>query len=400
MDSLTQIILGAAVAEASLGKKIGNRAMVWGAIAGTIPDLDVIANGFMTPIDALAFHRGITHSFLTEIILAIIIGWSVYHMYRWRHHKYIGIILWGAMIGLIGYGIMALTDYSVGGVSSGLLCLSGLGYLLYRQYTRPSYDSPVASIFDWQKMFFWSLFTHPILDCFTTYGTQFLLPFSSQRISWDNIAVADPLYTVPFMLCLIIAAFYRKENPTRTKWNNAGLIISSLYMIFTLFNKQYINGVFEESLAKQHIDASRFMTSPTILNNILWSGVAETDSAYYYGTYSLMDAEKKFVLKRKDKTSLALLDKYKETETLKTLRWFSKDYYYMAQDRPDTLAYYDLRFGTFKINAKAPDEFVFKFDITNKGSDFTMLPQDERGPRGMSMSEAFTSLWRRMMGEL
>ena len=64
MDSLTQIVLGAAVAEASLGKKIGNRAMVWGAIAGTLPDLDVIANGFMSPVDALAFHRGPTHSAL------------------------------------------------------------------------------------------------------------------------------------------------------------------------------------------------------------------------------------------------------------------------------------------------------------------------------------------------
>jgi len=42
MDSITQIVLGAAVGDAVLGKKIGNRAMVWGAIAGTIPDLDVL----------------------------------------------------------------------------------------------------------------------------------------------------------------------------------------------------------------------------------------------------------------------------------------------------------------------------------------------------------------------
>ena len=41
MDSLTQIVLGAAVGEAVLGKKVGNRAMLWGAVAGTIPDLDV-----------------------------------------------------------------------------------------------------------------------------------------------------------------------------------------------------------------------------------------------------------------------------------------------------------------------------------------------------------------------
>jgi len=44
MDSLTQIVLGAAVGEAVLGKKVGNKAMLYGAIAGTIPDLDVVAN--------------------------------------------------------------------------------------------------------------------------------------------------------------------------------------------------------------------------------------------------------------------------------------------------------------------------------------------------------------------
>lgn len=42
MDSLTQATLGAAVGEAVLGKKTGNKAAVIGAIIGTIPDLDVL----------------------------------------------------------------------------------------------------------------------------------------------------------------------------------------------------------------------------------------------------------------------------------------------------------------------------------------------------------------------
>ena len=40
MDSLSQIVLGAAVGEVVLGKRLGNRAMVWGAVAGTLPDMD------------------------------------------------------------------------------------------------------------------------------------------------------------------------------------------------------------------------------------------------------------------------------------------------------------------------------------------------------------------------
>ena len=95
MDSLTQIILGAAVSEAALGKKIGNRAMVWGAIAGTIPDLDVISNFFMSPIDALAFHRGFTHSFTFCIITSLILAFLVQKMYSLPYHKWFGISGWG-----------------------------------------------------------------------------------------------------------------------------------------------------------------------------------------------------------------------------------------------------------------------------------------------------------------
>ncbi len=42
MDSLTQAALGAAVGEAILGKKLGRKAAIAGAIVATIPDLDVL----------------------------------------------------------------------------------------------------------------------------------------------------------------------------------------------------------------------------------------------------------------------------------------------------------------------------------------------------------------------
>ena len=46
MDSLTQIVLGAATAEFIAGEKIGNRAFLYGGILGTIPDLDVYIGKF------------------------------------------------------------------------------------------------------------------------------------------------------------------------------------------------------------------------------------------------------------------------------------------------------------------------------------------------------------------
>ncbi|MEL6720005.1 MAG: metal-dependent hydrolase, partial [Bacteroidota bacterium] len=84
MDSLTQIVLGAAVGEVVLGKKVGNKAMVWGAIAGTIPDLDIFANFVTDNISATAFHRGITHSIPFAIIAPFVLGWILHQIYSDR----------------------------------------------------------------------------------------------------------------------------------------------------------------------------------------------------------------------------------------------------------------------------------------------------------------------------
>ncbi|HAB26726.1 MAG TPA: metal-dependent hydrolase, partial [Xanthomarina gelatinilytica] len=75
MDSLTQIVLGAAVGEAVLGKKVGNKAMLYGAIAGTIPDLDILASYVTDTVTALEIHRGFTHSIFFSVFFAPIFGW-------------------------------------------------------------------------------------------------------------------------------------------------------------------------------------------------------------------------------------------------------------------------------------------------------------------------------------
>ena len=400
MDSLTQIVLGASVAEAALGKRVGNRAMVWGAIAGTIPDLDVLANGFMTPIDALAFHRGITHSFVFEIIAALLLGWMVFRMYQIPQHKWFGIIGWGLLSVAIGSSILFLGDFGFIKTLIALLFLGGSGFLIYKRYNRRSYETPKASILQWQWMFFVALFTHPILDCFTTYGTQIFLPFSDQRIAFNNIAVADPAYTLPFLICLLIAMFLSRTNPNRARWNNMGLIISSLYMIFTLYNKTRINTIFENSLRQEHITYNRYMTTPSLLNNILWSGIAETDSAFYFGQYSFFDKQKTFKLIKRDKNNPEFADALEKDNTLKTLRWFSDDYFAIERRSSDSIQYYDLRFGTFRVKPSDPDNFVFKFNLReDPPGKFTLLGQDA-GPRDANIGEVFNMLRDRIFDKI
>ena len=104
MDSLSQIVLGAAVGEAVLGRRIGNRAMVWGAVAGTLPDMDVLGKYFLSELDNLAFHRGISHSLLFCVLGALVLGWMTRRLYQSPHHAKVAVgtkVLAAVVIGFV-----------------------------------------------------------------------------------------------------------------------------------------------------------------------------------------------------------------------------------------------------------------------------------------------------------
>lgn len=77
MDSVTQFVLGASIGEAILGKKVGNKAIIWGGIGGTIPDLDVFLNPFFGEVQSLIVHRSLSHSLFSPFIAAPILGYLV-----------------------------------------------------------------------------------------------------------------------------------------------------------------------------------------------------------------------------------------------------------------------------------------------------------------------------------
>lgn len=400
MDSLTQMVLGAAVGEAVLGKKIGNRAMLWGGIAGTIPDLDVLSNLFMSPINALAFHRGITHSVVFCFLAALLLGWLVPKYYNSPHkyHRKIAIGVW-----LILAGLLTGSIFFAGGISliKSIISISLfliLIPLVLRRYKTAVYNTNLsATIGEWQKMFWWALITHPILDCFTTYGTQILLPFSDLRVSFNNIAVADPLYTIPLIIGLLVAVNYSKLSRIRNYVNLGGLLLSSSYMLFTIINKQHINEVFTQSLSKEGVQYERFMTTPTILNNALWSGIAEGDTSYYFGQYSIFDQKKEFVINEISKNHNLVKDDLKKDYTLKKLEWFSNGFFKVENESPGKYKWFDLRFGSFKLSPQHKEEFVFSFDLEKKNGTFILNKEPNR-PRDGNIGAIFTALWTRIKG--
>lgn len=398
MDSLTQIVLGAAVGEAVAGRKIGNRAMLWGAVAGTIPDLDVIIGSvFMDDLSSLAFHRGFMHSFTFAILFSIFMTFLVKRIYdtdyyQRRSHR-ISVLVSGLLMMLLMVGILNAIPLAIGGSLNIWLIIIGVGLIsvfswrLWINYFRKEpLDKVILTNGHWYLFFLLTIFTHPILDCFTTYGTQILQPFSDLRVSWDNISVFDPLYTAPFLICLLIAAFLKKGSKVRAGFNIAGLVISSIYMIWTFSNKRKVNEVFQNSLVAEEIPYTRYITTPTIANNILWNCVAETDSFFYIGFYSLLDSES--IVKNMDKVPINkhLTLGHEEDESIKTLQWFSNGYNSYTSKGGDKLQVNDLRFGRFRAEGQDPDNFVFTFDLTkNENQEYKMTnsaggpPRDQEG---------------------
>jgi inner membrane protein len=84
MDTVTQALLGASVAEAGFARRLGRRALWWGALGGLLPDLDVLAVAFDGPFGEFRYHRGITHSLWFGPVLGPLLGWGVWRLYRRR----------------------------------------------------------------------------------------------------------------------------------------------------------------------------------------------------------------------------------------------------------------------------------------------------------------------------
>ncbi len=399
MDSLTQLTLGAAVGEAVLGKKIGNRAMVWGAFGGLLPDFDVFARFFTDEITALAFHRGFMHSIVFSIIMAFLLGWLVSWLYRsgtYRRRRYKGFVLFFiyGIYTLLILGMNMIFQSStilIGGVIGGV----AMGWFLWSSYISAELNEVTATRKGWILLFFLSIITHPILDCFTTFGTQIFQPFSDYRVSWDNISVADPAYTIPLLLGVLIASFISRNNNKRQIVNWTGIAISSAYMMFTFYHKNEFNKIFEMGMAREGIAYNRYMSGPSILNNFLWLGVAEGDSAYYHAYYSFFDKEpkiKKINVLPKHHERIAHLEDRRE---IKILKWFSKDYYNVIVRKDGRLQLNDLRFGSFEEELKEENDYIFKFILTEKNGQLSV---DESREGRKINREAFKKYIDRVLG--
>lgn len=313
MDSLTQIVLGASVAEAVAGKKLGNKAPLWGAIAGTIPDLDVFLRFLYHPIEASLVHRGFSHSLLFVLLISPLLAYFVSKLYRERY------------------------EYKL-----------------------------------WLWLFFLALVTHPILDMFTNYGTQFLWPLSN-RISFNTIFVMDPLYTFPFAMCILICLFLKRESKWRKRTNLIGIAYSTLYLIWGISVKLVILANAPEYLAQSGIHKTdRIIVKPMPFTSFYWNILAENKNEFLVGYKSIFypfNSSDVQIISKETHIPLHEL-KWKDANYSEELSRFCNDFGYAYQSGSKIL-FFDLRFGvstmlTDKKNRNPFFGFTFETDSENR----------------------------------
>lgn len=336
MDSLTHTVIGACLGEIIAGRQLGRKAMLFGAIANNLPDMDVLANLWAGETETLLIHRGITHSILVNSVLTILLAF----------------------------------------------------------FSNKYYNKNPLGITKW--ILFWGsgLFLHIFIDAFTAYGTGWFEPFSDYRVSFNTIFILDPVFTLPVLTGSIALLILRKKNfEKRMRLAKGALLFSFLYLLAITINKLRVNSMIEKSLSAQNIHAKDFISTPTPLNNFLWYIMVREDSTYKIGYYSIFDRSNLIeyeTVRRND----YLLDYNCDPADVKNLKRFSQNYY-SARVENDTIVFSDLRFGQLGGWYQSNAPFVFNFKMALNCSNKTAL---QKGRFEAFSSETTIQLFKRIKG--
>ena len=230
MDPISQGMLGAVASQNSSHKKHIIAATVLGLVGGMAPDLDILINSDTDPLLFLEYHRQFTHS-----LIFIPVG--------------------GLICALLVHWLMTLAK-KFSGLWHGWHW--SLRFSETLKFTTAGYA------------------THALLDSCTSYGTQIFWPFSDVRISWSNISIIDPLFTIPLAVMAILAAYKRK--PALAKAALAWVVI---YLGFGIIQKERVENTGWELAQSRGHSPSRLEAKPGFGNLLLWKIIYETETDYY-----------------------------------------------------------------------------------------------------------------------
>lgn len=327
MDSLTQAVLGASIQGALLGRWQGRRALLYGALLGTLPDLDVIID-YGDAVADMTYHRGFSHSLLVLSLLAV-----------------------------------ALT------------------LLVRRLRPNPAYSTRRLFLAIWL-----ALITHPLLDAFTSYGTQLFWPLQTPPVAWSSIFIIDPLYTVPLLVAVIVGLVRGLRD--RPQWLAiSALCLSSLYLATTLAGKWMAEQRVQDVLVERGIQPDVLFSTPTPFNSLLWRITVVDGDDYHEALVSWFDERPPRLERIPRSTELA--EVLRDSPQHRRLAWFTHGV--LRYDRVgDELIVTDLRLGMTGFH---PFRFVF---AKHHGGRWHTLPVVDRLPFSRGDPARMLVLWQRI----
>lgn len=237
LDTITQALLGAAVGRAAAGRRLGRQAAVWGAIGGALPDLDFVSR-IGGPWAEMVHHRGVTHALWFGPVVGPLIGYGVWRLHRRR-------------------------EATAGGVTAPL----GL---------------PRQKVW-WMLVVALGILSHPLLDLFTSYGTQLFAPFSTHRFAINGVGIIDPAYT----LALVAGLWFGKAEAAKVRNAVTALVATTAY----LFVGVWLNGRAEAyaaaDLSARGVTVAQVRAYPTVLQLFLRRVVARDGGRFHVGWVSM-----------------------------------------------------------------------------------------------------------------
>jgi inner membrane protein len=318
MDSLSQIALGAAVGVAVMGRRTAVwKAAAWGAVAGTLPDLDVLIDQG-DAIRNMVLHRAETHALFWLTLFALpfgaLVAWLSRERAQWRRWT---LAMWAVLV------------------------------------------------------------THPLLDAMTVYGTQLALPFSNHPFGVGSVFIIDPAYTLPLLAGTGWALARRGAGRALTA-NAAGLALSCTYLAWSVAAQQHVAGVARQALAAQGIAFERLLVTPAPFNTVLWRVVAVQDGSYHEGFRSLLDKGPQMQFDRFDR-GLAWWPAVAGIDGVQRLAAFSHGFW--ALDRHAGPAGEQLRIADLRMGQEPGYVFRFAVAQRQGGAWVPMALPEQQGMR-------------------
>ena len=273
MEWITQAALGALIGELMMGKRLGKRALAWGALFGILPGLDVLLFPLLDTARELAWHRGPSHSLI----------------------------------------VMALGSW-------------GLSRVLPKIWKREKVTQAEAGVL---VAAVWG--SHLLVDCFTVEGAALFWPISSQQLSFNLLHPSDFLIAFPLVAAAVGLVVLPESTLKKTRSKKAaspskrgnlcrwGLGLSAGYVALAVGFKWVASAGFDADLARRGTKFERRTESPTPYNILLWRSVVDRGNEFWVGYRSVFEFHStpvRWTIYPKGNEALAGVADLRETKTL------------------------------------------------------------------------------------